>query len=121
MVVFCIWERAFHLWASCTDVTTVPFIVPFFQSGSGLVMARKGYPKIILSLPRLVMKNWSFLVWLWCCISSSTFCVILPGLLRLPLTFLAVLGCESGVVGMLNFLMSQWWMKFSMALLSTSA
>ena len=35
--------------------------------------------------------------------------------------FLAVLGQVSGVVGMLNFLMSQWWMKFSMAPLSTSA
>ena len=83
--------------------------------------ARKGYPTIILSLPRLVTKNWSFLVWFWCHISSSTFCVILPDLLRLLSTFLAVLGQVSGVVGMLNFLMSWWWMKFSVALLSTSA
>ena len=95
-----------------------PVHVPHF---SNMVMARKGYPKIILSLPRLVMKNWSFLVWFWCHISSSTFSVVLPDLLRLSSTFLAVLGLESGVVGMLNFLMSQWWMKFSVALLSTGA
>ena len=121
VVVFHIWERTFHLWASCVDATTVPFIVPFFQSSSGLVMAREGYYKIILSLLRLVTKNWSFLVCFWCHISSSTFYVILPDLLRLPSTFLAVLGHMSGVVGMLNFLMSWWWMKFSVALLSTSA
>ena len=62
VVVFCIWERTFHLWASWVDVTTDPFIVPFFQSSSGLVVAWKGYPRIILSIPRLVTKNWSFLV-----------------------------------------------------------
>ena len=84
-------------------------------------MARKGYPRIILLIPKLVTKNWSFLVWFWYCISSSTFSVTLPALLRLPSTFLAVLGQVSEVVGMLCFLMSQWWMKFSVAPLSTSA
>ena len=49
------------------------------------------------------------------------FSMILPALLRLPSTFLAVLGQVSGVVGMLCILMSQWWIKISVAPLSTSA
>jgi hypothetical protein len=118
IVVFCTWNMGGLLLMSWVDAITHPCIFPSFQLMSGSVICRKGYPRMMLSFPRLVTKKGSSLHMPLCWIVRRIISVICPAALIVPSTFLAVWGLSNFCLRSLKHLTIQGEMQFSVAPLS---
>src|SRR5258707_14272440 len=92
----------------------------FVQLISGFSCSNQGYPKIILSSPKLVTKNWNSISFSPLLIHSWQVSVMVPSLFRDPSTFLTSLGGFNGVVPRPILLMRFRSIRLSVAALSSS-
>ena len=100
--------------------TGSPFSSCAFQSISRFSCLNHGYPKIILSSPRLVMKNWKAVSLFPLFTHSWHVSVIVPSLFSNPSTFWTSLGGFTGVVPSPSFFIRFQSMRLSVAPLSRS-
>src|ERR1700733_14939960 len=100
--------------------TGSPFSSCFFQSISGFSCSNQGYPKIILSSPKLVTKNWNAVSFSPLLTHNWHISDIVPSLFSDPSMFLTILGGSNGVVPNPNLVIRFRSMRLSVAPLSRS-